>query len=181
MAMNQKSCNLADCWQELITRCGFSVSIEEKGVHVSENCTNGRHGWYPDGITALSAFHLQIIENVQERVFVLQAERDAALRECERLKAPVSDVRIQALKDAIVAQCDNGKDCPGSEKDHGIGDFFSRCSAYRLWKLLNKELEAELSRRSAPVSDEEWGKGCHLANRSHVNDIIANRAKQEKP
>ncbi len=39
----------------------------------------------------------------------------------------------------------------------------------------------ECERLKAPVSDEEWGKGCHLANRSHVNDIIANRSKPGQP
>ncbi len=82
-------------------------------------------------------------------------ERDAALRECERLKddahnlkSPVHAICNQNLTEALAAAI---------------------------------EQTQTINRREAPVSDEEWGKGRHLANRSHVNDIIANRAKQEKP
>jgi hypothetical protein len=71
--------NLAEHWQELIQRCGFTVSIDENGVFMSENCMNGRIFHEPDGISALSAIHLEVIEECSERVATLTAtlaERD---------------------------------------------------------------------------------------------------------
>ncbi len=72
----------------------------------------------------------------------VEAERDAALRECERLR-----------------------------KQH---ELEQEVATNREWWI---------ARMKAPVSDEEWGKGCHLANRSHVNAIITSRSKPlgEKP
>ncbi len=158
--MNQRSCNLADCWQELITRCGFSVSIDERGVHVSENCTNGRHGSFPDGITAVSAYHLEIIENMQERFFVLLAERDAALAK------ETKEVMQHAVTEF--------------ERDAALREVEQVRKTAEYWKAEHLAGNEVIERLKAPVSDDEWGKGCHLANRSHVNEIIANRSKQEK-
>ncbi len=93
----------------------------------------------------------------------LIVERDAALRECERLD--------RCLTDANAALMDwENREASVCPEDVGFEEFVGA-------------LKAELSRLKAPVSDEEWGKGCHLANRSHVNDIIASRSKplEEKP
>ena len=81
---------LLDHWQELVTRCGFTVLIDADGVFVSENESNGRTGRFPDGISAVSAFHLEIIENCIERIEHLESALQAAQARAERLSAPVS-------------------------------------------------------------------------------------------
>ena len=79
---------LADHWQELVTRCGFSVSFDAEGVFISENCSNGRTARFSEGIAAISALHLEIIENQLQRLQEVEQENVALRAKIERLEGP---------------------------------------------------------------------------------------------
>ncbi len=98
------------------------------------------------------------IVSLQERIAQLTAELFYAKDELRQM----TDCRDDLNR--LVAQL---------TADLAEKDFFEADS-------LRATFEERVERLSAPVSDEEWGKGCHLANRSHVNDIIANRSKPQK-
>ena len=81
---------LADHCQELVTRCGFSVSFDAEGVFISENCSNGRTARFSEGIAAISALHLEIIENQLQRLQEVEQENVALWAKVAKLEAAIS-------------------------------------------------------------------------------------------
>ncbi len=106
-------------------------------------------------------------------------ERDEALRECERLNEDVLELRLDLRqhKEHIIEQ---EAELSRLKADaHNLKSPVHAICNQNLTEALAAAIEQTqtINRLKANVSDEEWGKGRHLANRSHVNGIIASRSK----
>jgi len=79
---------------------------------------------------------------------LLDAERDTTVA----LKARLERIRIETIKESIQTMCPN---CPGPERDHGIGDYFSHCPVPQLWRLLRKDC-THANRTTHPATSDIW-------------------------